>query len=80
MKLAAAQRICPDFAAIYVVLLAQSAGQDQRVALGALKKSNEELVGGRKYDTWIEMADKFELIDGVLFRRVYDAIEGEVQL
>ena len=27
VKLAAAQRICPDFAAIYVILLAQSAGK-----------------------------------------------------
>ena len=38
------------------------------------------MVGGRKYHNWIEMAEKFELVDGVIFRRVYDAIEGEVQL
>ena len=38
------------------------------------------MLGGRKVDNCLRAAESFELIQGVLFRRCYDAVANEVQL
>ena len=82
VKLGAAQRTCPSLAGYYVVHLAIQAGKDQRQqrnALNEIKAHNPDLVT-QKLDNILEGAERFELIGGVLFRRVYDTVAAEVQL
>jgi hypothetical protein len=79
-RLAAAQRVCRDLAAYYAALLAQAQGRCVRAALVELSKSEPSYFTGKRIDSVIETSQRYELIDGVLFRRVYDVVEGEVQL
>ena len=79
LKLAAAQRTCPSLARYYLVQLAWEQNRDARDSLTTLKRTNPELFE-KRIDNIIEGAEKFELVNGVLFRRVYDAVAAEVQL
>jgi hypothetical protein len=79
-KLGAAQRVCPDLAVIYVIHAAELAGKGPRDAVLALQRSDPDLLGGRNVDNCLRAAESFELIQGVLFRRCYDAVPDEVQL
>ena len=51
-----------------------------RAAPVELSKSDPSYFAGKRIDSVIESSRHYELIDGVLFRRVYDVVEGEVQL
>ena len=65
---------------IYVIHAAELAGKAPRDAVLALQRSDPDLLGGRKVDNGLRAAESFELIQGVLFRRCYDAVANEVQL
>jgi hypothetical protein len=80
LKIASAQRRCPEFAVYYAAQLAWGAEKDARKALFDLKNEDPSLIGIRKIDNILERAKQYELVDDVLFKRVYDSIEGEVQL
>ena len=80
VKLGAAQRRCPDFAVYYVVHLAWGANKNARDALIELKKQDSSLMGVKKFDNVLQVALGYELINSVLFKRMYDTTEGEVQL
>ena len=45
-----------------------------------MEKTHPEALKGKRPDSVIEGTNRFELVEGVLFRRVYNAVEGEVQL
>ena len=75
------QRKCPDFAAIYVLLLAEAEGQDVQRALRALRRGSPSLFKERtSNDRLVRLAEKYELVGSLLYRRVYDRVEGESQL
>ena len=75
------QRKCPDYAAVYVLLLAEREGQDGQRALRALRRGSPEMFPDRtSNDRLTRLAENYELIDSLLFRRVYDRVEGELQL
>ena len=75
------QRKCVDFAAIYVVLLADAEGQDRYRTLRAMRRGSPALFPDRMTnDRILRISEKYELIDSLLFRRVYDRVEGELQL
>ena len=59
--------------------LAWLANKDPRDALTKLKRDRPDLLE-KGIDQILEGAEKFELNEGVLFRRVYDVIAAEVQL
>ena len=80
-KLCAAQRRCKDLGVYVVIHCAWVADKNPRELIRKLVASDPDMVPARtKVDTLIETARHFELIDGVLFRRVYDHVSGEVQL
>ena len=79
-KLAAAQRLCPDIGAYAIIHLAAAAGKDPRAELLRAAARDPKLIEKRKPDGILEHSAKYELISGVLFRRIYNAVENEVQL
>ena len=79
-QLAAAQRVCPDFRAVYLGKLAEGLSQDPRKALLEMQKEHPDAFKGKKIDALVRSLDKFELINHVLFRRVYNPISNQVEL
>ena len=79
-RIAAAQRICPELAVYYLACLAEENDRDPRAVVQRALRDDPSWAQGRKLDSVVENARKFELVGGLLFRRVYCATEGEVQL
>ena len=65
---------------IYVIHAAELAGKAPHDAVWALQRGDRNVLGGRKVDNCLRTAERFELIQGVLFRQCYDAVANEVQL
>ena len=81
IQLAAAQRQCPELGPVYTAVLAkQTEGLHPRGELVALKKRQGDWFLHRKVDPTENQSVYFELVGGLLFRRVYDDVEGKVQL
>ena len=80
IHLSAAQRVCPDFAVYYACKLAEETGNDPRATLVGLKSKEPLWFVRRKIDSILTTSSHYELVRGVLFRRVWDETEGEVQL
>ena len=81
IQLSAAQRQCPELGPIYSAVVAKQIGRsDPREELIALKKRQ----GGRflhpKVDSIVNQSVFFEVVGGLLFRRVYEDVDAEVQL
>ena len=73
-QLAAAQRVCPDLPAAYTGKLAESLGRDARQALLDVRKEASDAFKDKKIDGVIRSLDKFELINQVLCRPVYNSV------
>ena len=74
------QMACPTFGPFYAACEAAMRGEDTYQALKAYARENPEHVAKRKVDSLAKTSDRFELVDGVLMRRVYDPWDREVQL
>ena len=79
-RLASAQRVCPDLRAVYMGKLAEHLGRDPRQALLDVKKEAPDAFKDKKIDGVIRSLDKFEMINQVLFRRVYNPVSNQVEL
>ena len=79
-KLIQAQRACRDCAVYQLAALCRYAERDVRQALVRFRKQAPELWPEKlKLDTVLRKAEKFEVVEGVLYRLVYDAKDGEIQ-
>ena len=79
-QLAAAQRVCPDLRVVYLGKLAESLSQDVRQTLLELRKEAPDAFKDKKIDAVVRTLDKFEMINHVLFRRVYNPVSNQVEL
>ena len=83
VRLAAAQRADPDFGEVMVALLCEekemSAADTRRAIADFRNQSGGDSVRG-SIDGVLEFAKEFELVRGLLFKHVFDAVEHEVQL
>ena len=83
VRLAAAQRADADFGELMVAHLSWNArlsDADVRKGLVNFRQEVGQRTGSRTIDGVLELAQEFEVIRGLLYRRVYDAVDGEVQL
>ena len=79
-QLAAAQRVCPDLRVMYMGKLAESLGRDVRQTLLEVKKEAPDAFKDKKVDAVVRSLDKFEMVNQVLFRRVYNLVSNQVEL
>jgi hypothetical protein len=71
--------VCPEVGPVYHVVLARQRGTD--LEWNKLHRIAPELFRNNvAADTVKRQAEKFEIHNGLLYRRVFDAVEGEVQL
>ncbi len=74
------QMACPFFGPIYAACEAADRGENPYKALKEYEREHPEHLAKRKVDSLVKTSDRFELVDGVLMRRVYDPLDREVQL
>ncbi|MCP4242184.1 MAG: hypothetical protein GY772_16640, partial [bacterium] len=79
-QLAAAQRRCKDLAVYVAVCLTRETGENARQVVVEFARRDPGLLGGRRVDSVLEVSDRYELIGGVLFRRVWNSVAAELQL
>ena len=79
-QIATAQRTCPDLKAAYLGKLAKGLGRPVREALLEVQKEDKAAFDGKKLDAVMRSLEKFELIRGMLFRRVYNPVSNQVEL
>ena len=82
-RLAAAQLACKDFAEIATIVLAwqnQLAEANVRKAVRDLQEQAPELCSGRNIDNLLVQAESYELVDRVLHKRVFNNVEGTMEL
>ena len=58
----------------------EARGEDPRKALQAAEKDDPKHLKAKKIDALVRSLDKFEMVNTVLFRRVYNTVSGEVEL
>ena len=75
-----AQIDCHQFGGVYAACLAVSREQDELAAVRAYALQHPEHMKKRNPDGIVKHARRYELLDGLLMRRVYDAPSHEVQL
>ena len=78
-KLAAAQRACANCAPVIAVLKAQETAVDPIRVLNTLWRQCPEMRLNSRNDTIVTSAMKYEIMEGVLFRRIYEVRADEVQ-
>ena len=79
-QIAAAQRRCHELRPAYLGKLAEREDKDVRETLLAAQKEDPEAFAKTKIDSIVRSLDKYELVNQVLFRRVYNSVSGEVEL
>ncbi len=79
-QLAAAQRRCKDFAIYAAICMTRETGESVRQVVLDIARRDPGLLGGRRVDSGLEVADRYELFRDVLFRRVWNGVAGELQL
>ena len=79
-KLAAAQRACANCAPIIAVLKAQETTVDPIRVLNTLWRQCPEMRLNSRNDMIVTSAMKYEIMEEVLFRRIYEVRADEVQL
>jgi len=79
-NLSAAQRRCPDLKAAYLGKLASELGRDPREALLEVRTEDPGAFEKTKLDAVLRSLDKYEMINNVLFRRVYNSVSSQVEL
>ena len=78
-RLISDQMVCPELGPIYHAVLARQRGSE--VEWNKLKRIAPEIFRNNvAADTVKRQSEKFEIHDGLLYRRVFDATEGEIQL
>ena len=68
------------FGIIYAAVEADQRGEDIKAAVRTHDEEHPEHRGKRKLDSIAKSSTRYELMDGVLMRRVYDPWDHEVQL
>ena len=79
-QLVAAQRVCPDLRAFYLGKLAEDLGKDARESLVQVQKEDKDAFQNKKLDAVVRQLEHFELVNQVLFRRVYNSVSNQVEL
>ena len=81
-RLSLAQQVCPDLAATYKVVEARDKGETRfHQILLRLKEKIPDCFAKRKNpEGVIKDSARYEIIGGILYRRVYDVTDDEVQL
>ena len=79
-KLIQKQIDCPWFGVIYAACDAAAQGADISHSIKTYAEQYPENIGDRKLDAIEKTSQRFELVDGMLMRRVYDPWDREVQL
>ena len=74
------QMECPYFGVFYAALAAEAQGHDIRGAVVTYAKQHPEEMVKRKVDAVVRASDRYELVDSVLMKRVYDVNDHEIQL
>ena len=78
---AAAQRRCPELAVYYAAALAIDKDEDPKQILTQLAREDRPLFGTRSIDAVINVAkERHELVNNLLLRRCYDAVDDELKL
>ena len=80
-RLVADQKVCPEIGPIYLMTEARQAGKDVRHEWKKFKRLAPEVFRNNvSAETVIRQSEKFEIHDHLLFKKVFDAAEGEIQL
>ena len=80
-RLVADQKVCPEIGPIYLMTEARQAGKDVRHEWNKFKRLAPEVFRNNvSAETVIRQSEKFEIHDHLLFKKVFDAAEGEIQL
>ena len=78
-RLISDQIVCPELGPIYHVVLARQRGAE--VEWQKLRRIAPEIFRNNvSADTVKRQSEKFEIHNGLLYRRVFDAVEGEINL
>ena len=70
----------PWFGPVYAVVEAEGRGEDARQALRSYHIENPDGLEGRRVDSIINASQRYDILDGLLMKRVHDAEDNEVQL
>ena len=80
-KLISAQKECPKFGVIYAACAAADQdGDSVKVVVQRYFREHPDHQMDRKVDAIVNTSLRYELVDGLLMRRVYDVLDREVQL
>ena len=79
-QLVAAQRQCRDLKAAYLGKLAEELGKDPRRELLEAEREDADAFRVTKVDAVVRSLDRYELINRVLVRRVYNMVENSEEL
>ncbi len=79
MQLSAAQRRCKDFAIYVAICATRETGESARQVVSDMARRDPALLGGRRVDSVLEVADRYEIVGRVLFRRAWSGAAGELQ-
>ena len=82
VRLASLQSDCPEVGPLYCAVVAESMGANARAALASWDKDHDHVLARthRKVDSIIKKSRQYELQDNLLYRRVFDVSDREVQL
>ena len=80
IQLSASQRKCPDLAAAYLGKLAEQMEKGPRAFLLDAKKEQPDSFKDKKVDAVVRSLEQYELVNEVLFRRVYNSVSNQVEL
>jgi len=79
-QLIKAQIECPEYGAYYAAAEAAHREEDIKKAVQAYQRDHPDYFRKRKVDAVVNASTAYELVDGLLMRRVYDLWDHEVQL
>jgi len=79
--LIAAQRVCKELGPLYICCEAARDGKNMRDAIADKRRVAPEIfMQVKNLETLVRHSEKFALLDGLLYQRVYDTADGELQL
>ena len=71
------QQVCLEVGPLYHMAHARQTGQDPKVAWNKVKRLAPEVFRNNvSADTVIRQSEKFEIHNSLLYKRVFDAVEG----
>ena len=78
--ISSAQRTCMELKPFYLGKYAEENGRDVRQTLLVAQKEDQNAFKGTKIDSIIRSLSRFELINKILFRRVYNPVSNHIEL